>query len=239
MIEEQPNPQILTDRLGLRVPLIGLYDAPNPQPFAPLVAPKPGECVFVFYKDWLAGKTLHLTSEQYGCGGCGRWMFDIMTRSREQFIKFLVDDEGLKDSRELMERWIDASLPYQRTHDHILIGPLKTGQWEHLRTVTFFVDADQLSGLVYGTHYHSQPDDPPPLIAPFGSGCMELIPFADLDVPQAALGATDIAMRQHLPPEILAVTTTRAMFARLCSLDERSFLYKPFLKNLQIARGLD
>ena len=237
MVEKQPNPQTLIDRLGLSVPLIGLYDAPVPEPFAPLVAPKTGECVFVFYEDWCQGKTLHLTRERYGCGGCGRWMFDILTRSREAFITFLVDDEGLKDTRELMERWIDASRPYRKTHEHILIGPLKAALWEHLKTVTFFVDADQLAGLVYGTQYYSEPGDPPPLIAPFGSGCMELIPFEDLDVPQAALGATDIAMRRHLPPEILAVTTTRSMFERLCSLDERSFLYKPFLKNLQKARG--
>lgn len=237
MNDIQPDAQRLIERLGMAVPLVGLYDAPDPRPFAPLVVPKPGECVFVFYKDWLEGKILHLTREQYGCGGCGRWMFDVMTRSRDAFIKFLVEDEGLKNSAELMERWIDSSRPYQRTHAHILIGPLKTELWAYLKTVTFFVDADQLSGLVYGTQYFSEPDDPPPLIAPFGSGCMELIPFADLSVPQAALGATDIAMRQHLPPEILAITVTRTMFARLCSLDERSFLYKPFLKNLQEARG--
>jgi hypothetical protein len=65
---------------------------------------------------------------------------------------------------------------------------------------------------------------------------MELAPFRDLSLPQAAIGATDIAMRQHLPPEILAVTVTRSMFQRLCSLDEHSFLYKPFLKNLKSSR---
>ncbi len=101
----------------------------------------------------------------------------------------------------------------------------------------FFVDADQLSALVYGTQYHAAPGDPPPLIAPFGSGCMELVPFQDLSIPQAALGATDIAMRRHLPPETLAVTVTRPMFRRLCSLDEHSFLYKPFLRDLNKARA--
>ncbi|MFA9453382.1 MAG: DUF169 domain-containing protein [Candidatus Aminicenantaceae bacterium] len=236
MKEAQPDFSRLRERLDLRHSLIGLFDAPDPNPFGPLVTPGPGECVFAFFQDWLNGKTLHLTQDRFGCGGCGRWMFDVMTRKREDFISFLVDSEGLKASRELMEEWIDASQPYQRQHPHILIGPLEENQWEHCRTVTFFIDADQLSALVYGAHYHSAPDDPPPLIAPFGSGCMELAPFRDLSLPQAAIGATDIAMRQHLPPEILAVTVTRSMFQRLCSLDEHSFLYKPFLKKLKSSR---
>jgi hypothetical protein len=59
----------------------------------------------------------------------------------------------------------------------------------------------------------------------------------DLSKPQAVIGATDIAMRQHLPPDILAFTVTLSMFEQLCSLDEKSFLCKPFLRNLQKARS--
>jgi hypothetical protein len=236
MNDRQPDPRRLVQRLKLDLPLIGLYDAPDPEPFAPLEAPRAGECLFSFYGLWLSGRTLHLTKDHYGCGGCGRWMFDISTRSREDFIKFLVDGEGLKASRELMEEWIDASRPYQRSHPHILIGPLNPGQWRWCRSVIFFVDPDRLSALVYGTQYSAAPADPAPLIAPFGSGCMQLIPFRDLSIPQAALGATDIAMRRYLPPDILTVSVTRSMFRRLCSLDENSFLYKPFLQALQKAR---
>jgi hypothetical protein len=77
------------------------------------------------------------------------------------------------------------------------------------------------------------------VITPFGSGCSQLVGlFADLSVAQAIVGATDIAMRQHLPPNIMAFTTTKPMFERLCTLDEKSFLHKPFWKNLMHARGL-
>ncbi len=237
MSEPQPRYDTLVSRIGLKIPLIGLYDAPEPEAFAPLVEPDPGECVFAFFREWQAGRTLHLTSDRFGCGGCGRWMFGARTRSREDFISFLVDGEGLKASRKLMEQWIAASRPYRRSHPHILIGPLKADQWPFLKTVSFWVDPDQLSALVYGTQYYSAPEDPVPLIAPFGSGCMQLIPFKNPEIPQAALGATDVAMRHHLPPDILAITVTRPMFERLCTLDEKSFLYKPFLKNLWQARG--
>jgi len=54
---------------------------------------------------------------------------------------------------------------------------------------------------------------------------------------QASIGATDIAMRQHVPPDILAFTVTKPMLGRLCKLDERSFLDKPFLQRLNKARG--
>lgn len=238
MKERQPDYTRLIQRIDLEIPLVGLYDSPDPNPFKPLISPQPGECVFNFFDSWVEGKTLHLTKDCHGCGGCGRWFFNLQTRSKRDFIHFLVDREGLKASHELMERWIESSKPYLRTHPHILIGPLKHDQWEYIRSITFFVNPDQLSALAYGAQYHSAPEDLSPMIAPFGAGCMELLPFQDLDIAQAAIGTTDIAMRQHLPPDILTVTVTAAMFTRLCQLDEKSFLYKPFLTNLRKVRGL-
>lgn len=238
MKNEQPNPEVLLKRIDLKIPLIGFYDAPDPEPFAPCVIPQPGDCVFRFYENWLRGETLHITKDHYGCGGAGRWMCGIQTRPRESFIKFLVDDEGLKSSHELMERWIDSGIRYRATHPNLLIGPLKKDQWAYAKSVTFFVNPDQLSALMIGAQYDSSPDDPPPVIAPFGSGCMELMPFKKPDIPQAAISTTDIAMRQHIPPEILGFVVTQSMFKRLCNLDERSFLYKPFLQRLRKSRGL-
>lgn len=226
----------LIKRIDLTTPLIGLCDAPNPEPFSPLVTPKEGECIFSFYKNWAEGETLHITKDHYGCGGAGHWMWGIETRSREDFIKFLVDEEGLKASHKLMEKWIDSTEPYQAAYPHLFIGPFKEDQWEYIKTITFYVNPDQLSTLMIGAQYNSAPDDPPPVIAPFGSGCMELQPFKDLSIPQAAIGATDIAMRRHLPPDILAFTVTKPMFKQLCELDERSFLYKSFMQNLRKAR---
>lgn len=61
--------------------------------------------------------------------------------------------------------------------------------------------------------------------------------FDDLTIPQAIIGATDIAMRKHLPPDVVAFSVTKHMFEQLCKLDESSFLYKPFWNNLRKARG--
>lgn len=237
MKEAAPIPDILLRRVEITLPLVCFYDAPDPEAFSPLVRPRDRECVFSFFRSWLKGETLHITRDRYGCGGAGYWMWGIKTRSREDFIRFLVDDEGLKASHELMEKWIDSSQPYRATHPHLFVGPFRENLWEYVRTVTFYVNPDQLSTLMVGAQYHSAPDDPPPVIAPFGSGCSELQPFKNLSIPQAAIGATDIAMRHHLPPDILAFTVTKPMFQLLCELDESSFLFKPFLKRLKEARG--
>jgi hypothetical protein len=67
----QPDPARLIGELDLRLPLIGLYDAPDPEAFAPLVAPKAGSrrgrCVFDFFRRWQTGETLHLTPDAFGC----------------------------------------------------------------------------------------------------------------------------------------------------------------------------
>ena len=235
----QPDPSTLLAAAGIRLPLLGFYDAPDPVPFAPVVAPKAGSstCLFAYFKRWLAGDTLHLTRQQHGCGGAGRALCGVQARSREDFIRFLVDEEGLKSSHALMGAWLDHDRPYQQEHDHLLIGGLRASQYEYLRSVTFWVDPDQLGLLMLGAQYHSGPPDPAPVLAPFGSGCMQLVTlFTDLDRPQAVVGATDIAMRRYLPPDVLAFTVTRPMFEQLCALDERSFLHKDFWKRLQAAR---
>ncbi len=237
----QPDATHLMKQIDLTLPLVGLYDAPDPAPFAPLVAPKEGRwaCAYGFFQSWLDGKTLRLTKENFGCGGAGRALCGVETRARGDFLDFLVGEEGLKASTELMGKWIDDSPPYRQEHPNLLIGSLRPGEYGHLRTVTFFVNPDQLSALAIGAQFHAAPEDPPPVIAPFGSGCMQLIAaFRDLHAAQAVIGATDLAMRVYLPPNILAFTVTKPMFERLCSLREESFLHKPFLTKLRKARGM-
>ncbi len=236
----QPDPTHLLGKIDLDTSLIGFYDAPDPSVFAPLVEPGAGErqCVFAFYNQWMRGTTLHITKEKFGCRGARYWLFDVEAMSRESFVKFLADDEGLKASHDLMNQWLDYHKPYRQEHPHILIGPLKENQYEYLKTITFFVNPDQLSLLLLGAQYNHAPGDPPPVIAPFGSGCMELVPlFDDLNVPQAIIGTTDIAMRRFLPPDVMGFTITKPLFEQLCALDERSFLYKPFWQRLRKARG--
>lgn len=156
----------------------------------------------------------------------------------EGFISFLVDQEGLKANHDLMDQWINQGHTYKPRHENILIGPLQKHSYDFLKTITFLVNPDQLSALMIGAQYFSKTGDSPAVLAPFGSGCGEILAlFEDLDIPQAIIGSTDLAMRRYLPPELIAFTVTRSMFKRLCDLDNKSFLEKPFLGNLKKARG--
>ena len=126
-----PDPSRLLRELDLQTPLIGLYDAPDPEAFAPLVRPPEGPgrgrgaCLFNYYRRWAKGETLHLTADRFGCGGCGRSLFGVQVRERDDFIDFLWRDEGLRGSRELMAEWVDNAPTYRPEHADVLVGPLK------------------------------------------------------------------------------------------------------------------
>ena len=238
----QPDPSNLITQIELRVPLLGVYDSPDTRGFEPLVAPEPGKhmCIFCFYENWLKGESLLITKDNFGCAGAGNCLCNVQTRTKEDLVKFLKDGEGLKATHEIMNKWVDKRKPYEQEHPYLIMGPLKEDKYDLLKTVSFFVNPDQLASLIIGANYRSVPGDVPAVIAPFGAGCMELLPlFDDLHVPQAMIGATDIAMRQHLPADILLFTVTKPMFEQLCDLGQESFLFKPFLKNLKKARAKD
>ncbi len=235
-----PSAADLTSRIDLKTPLIALYDAPDAAAFEPLFTPQTGRhaCIFAYYGEWLAGRTLRITADNPGCGGAAYWLFGKEGRSRDEFVKFLVDTEGLRASHDLMNQWLDHHRPYAPEHGQLFIGPLREGPYDFVKTVTFYVNPDQLSALVLGAYYDHAPADPPAVVAPFGSGCMEILPlFENLDIPQAIIGSTDLAMRSALPPSTVAFTVTKPMYERLCALDKKSFLYKSFLKNLQRDRA--
>ena len=234
-----PNPNFLIKKAGITLPLIGFYDTPNPSAFEPLVRPVKDRwaCLYMYYKNWLKGKTLHLTENNYGCGGAGTYLFGVKTRTRQEYIDFLYGEQGLKASGELIGQWFDQAPTYKSKHPNIMVGPLKDDQFEYLKTVTFLINPDQLSLLIAGSYYRQALSSPPLVTAPFGAGCGLLAPlFDDLESPKAIIGATDIAMRQFLPPDILAFTVTKPLYKLLCSLDKTSFLDKSFWKDLKKAR---
>ncbi len=231
----QPDHRYLIKKTGITFPLIGFYDTPDKSVFDPLL--RSNTCLFANYKQWGKGKYTLITKEQYGCPGAGTWLCNVTTKSREDYIKFLADEEGLKASRELMGKWLDYVEPYKQQNEFLVIGPLNTKAYEYLKTVTFFVNPDQLSMLMIGAQLFSSPEDPQPVLAPFGSGCMQLISlFQDLNIPQAIVGATDMAMRKYIPPDILGFTVTKPMFNQLSTIGEKSYLSKRFIKELKKSR---
>jgi len=235
-----PVPTYILSKLDLSIPLVGIYDAPDTKPFEPLVhfPLQQRACLFEFYNDWIAGKTLVLTAEDYGCGGCGTWWFNRQTRSRKGYLDFLANKEGLKANEELMASWFDAAERYEPKYGFILVGPLKDAQYDYLKTITFYVNPDQLSVLLTGAQYYQPFTGEAIVTVDFGSGCMEMLTLLEGKTgPSGIVGSTDMAMRNHLPPDRMAFTVNKEMYENLCRLGENSFLSKPFLKVLKNSRG--
>jgi hypothetical protein len=235
-----PDPKYLLSRLDMINPLIGVYDAPDPETFQPLVnfPPRQRACIFEYFNDWMQGRTLVLKADDYGCSGCGTWWFNRQTRSRAGYLDFLAKKEGLKASEDLMASWFDAAARYNPKNGYIFIGPLKESAYDYLKTITFYSNPDQLSVLLTGAQYFQPYTGEPLVTVDFGSGCMEMLTLLEGKTgPHGIVGATDMAMRNNLPRDIMAFTVNKPMFEDLCRLDEHSFLAKPFLKFLKNARG--
>ena len=233
----KPDPTKLLRIAGIVAPPIGFYDVPDPTPFEPFAKPK--RCCFASYENWLQGESVRLSADESSCRGGSYWVGGVAFTTREDFAKTLNQREGFKSSDELMCQWLENRKPYTIENGHVVIGPLKDGQYEYLKTVTFYVNPDQPSLLLLGAEYNNASIDDTPVTVAFGSGCGQMAALFgdyDTDVPKAVIGATDIAMRHHLPPDILAFTVNKPMYEQLCGLDESSFLYKHFWKRLREAR---
>jgi len=231
----QPDAKKLMETLGIKTPLIGYYNVPDPQAFGTFA--KPGSCIFDSIDRCFHGEYIHVSPDDFKCVGAGYWMCGVQTLPREKFAYMLAEKEGLKCSADLMDRWLDNQPPFKGEHDHIVVGPLKEDQYDHLKSVTFYVTPDQLACLVTACEYNNAGVNPPPVLAPFASGCGQMAAvIRDFDTPKAIIGATDLGMRKYLPENILAFTVTKSMFQQLCDLDENSFMHKSLWKKLVKAR---
>jgi len=234
----QPDPANLLSILDISNPLIGFYDTPDAHLFEPFTTAR--QCIFSCYQGWLQGESTWLSEQNVKaiqCPGAGYWNCNLATVPREQVAHFLAVQEGLKASPDLMCQWLADLPPYSKEHDAVVIGPLRAEQYAYLKTVTFYVNPDQISMLITGAEYRNASASDHPVTAAYGTGCGQLAAaFGDFDAPTAVIGGTDIAMRPYLPCDTLAFTVTRPMFEHLCRLDEKSFLHKSFWSNVKQAR---
>lgn len=221
----------LVELAGIDTPVVGVYDAPHTLPFAPLVRAR--HCIFSSYPNWLKGHSVLVDRESEGCRGSVYWLCGIESVPREKLVHFFTERKGLKATAEIMTSWLRSHPPFKQQKSHLIVGPLRKGQDQYLKTITFFVNPDQLSLMLTGCEYENGTVDAQPVISSFGPGCSQLAAlFKDLSVPQAIIGSTDIIMREHLPPEVMALTVTRPMFEQLCRFGENSSLFRPFWSTL-------
>jgi hypothetical protein len=119
----------------------------------------------------------------------------------------------------------------------LFIGPLKGAMEPYLKTVTLFVNPDQLSALIIMANYTNGNAINNPVSIPFGSGCSQILPFAvHNNEAHAVVGSTDLSMRGYLPNQILSFTMNKKMFDLLCNIGHDSFLEKPYFTDFKKRR---
>jgi hypothetical protein len=225
----------LVSKLRLTTPLIGVYDATPSAFFAPLVETDGTSCCFSHYPQWVKGETLVLSRGGAGCQGAYRAL-GLVKGYPPHMAHFLTDGvgapkaEGLKATPEIAQAFLDRARPLEVSSGYILIGPLRVEQWEALRSVTFFVDPDRLGAVMTLAGYWSAETV---VSAPFGPGCAlmwrELVEDGR---DRAVLGATDIAMRRYVPPNILSLSVTPQRFEQMASFPDEVFLNRPWWNDL-------
>jgi hypothetical protein len=225
----------LKSKLRLTTPLIAVYDSHPSDAFEPLIEPKGTTCCFAYYGRWLAGETLVLERGGAGCQGAYRAL-GLEKTYPSYMAHFLTDGvgapkgEGLRASPGIAQAYIDRATPPEVGSDTILIGPLRLGQWPSVRSVTFLVDPDRLGGVMTLAGYWSAENV---VAAPFGSGCSFLWRALDESgQDQAVIGATDIAMRRYLPPDLLTFTVSPARFQRMLAFPDQAFLNRSWWNDL-------
>ena len=240
----------LMQALRLDTPIVAIYDsAPDPD-FEPLVEATGRACSFAYYKKWVQGHTLvvrrgegDFAQPRHGCPGMQR-AFGLEKTYPPWMANFLTDGkngapmgEGLKATPALAEEFLDRAQPPVFKQDAVLMGPLKPERFSEARSLTFFADPDRLSALMTLAAYHSS--DPEEIAAPFSSGCaLMLRELESFGRDRAVLGCTDVAMRRHLPPELLCLTVTPQRFARMLEVPEASFMFGEWWAELLAARKL-
>ncbi len=239
-------------KLRLETPLVAIYDASPSDEFAPMLKAKGRACCFAFYKRWLDGDTVafvkapeessDFAEPTHGCPGSQRALG--LTKDYPSYMAHFLTDgegapmgEGLMATAELAQEFLDRAVAPEVSGNSVLIGPLKLDQWDKVRSVTFFVDADRLSAVMRLAGFWSS--DPDLVSAPFSSGCGLL--WRDLinqERDRPLIGCTDMAMRKYLPPEILCLTVTPQRFERMMTVPDGSFLDKTWWNELMDSRGL-
>lgn len=222
----------------LATPLIALYDTVPGPAFEPLVEAKNTDCCFAYFGHWVNGETLVVKKGGPGCPGGHRGLG--LERTSPPFMAHFLTDgvgapagEGLKATPDIAQEMLDRARPAPNTSGHVLLGPLRVDQWDLVRSVTFFVSPDHLSGLTTLAGYWTSDKDV--VTAPFGSGCSSLLRALgeyDEDEDPAVIGGLDIAMRRYIPEYMLTLTVSPARFSKMLTFREESFLYKSWWNDL-------
>ncbi len=128
----------------------------------------------------------------------------------------------------LAKNLIDNLHPVKPGKKYVVIKPLESFEpSEEPESVLFFVNADQLSALVFLSHYDA-PGSMDRVLAPFASSCMALVTLplkmARAHEEKAVMGNFDIAARTRMPADLLSFALPWSFLKKLAGFLPESFV---------------
>ncbi|MGE5393651.1 MAG: DUF169 domain-containing protein [Candidatus Saccharibacteria bacterium] len=128
----------------------------------------------------------------------------------------------------LAKAFVDNVQPVKVEKRYMVIKPLEDFvSDEEPECVLFFVNADQLSALVFLSHYDA-PGSMDRVLAPFASACMALVTLplklARSNEQKAVMGMFDISARSRMPQDLLSLSMSYAYLKKLAAILPESFL---------------
>ncbi len=146
---------------------------------------------------------------------------------------FLYGEGYIKDA-ETTRRFVQSMPMRDIPANFVVVKPLSQADAEHddVKSVTFFVNPDQLSALVILANY-ARPDTEN-VIVPWAAGCQVMGIFAyrelERERPRALIGMTDISARDNVRPllggNVMSFTAPWPLFQEMESHVEGSFLQR-------------
>jgi len=142
---------------------------------------------------------------------------ELNNRKPERFIK----------TKEIALSFMKANIPDKLRNNVIVIKPLELfHENENPDIVIFFVNADQLSGLVYLINYSSPIEER--ISTPFASACSSVftlpLKYAKQGINKAVWGLHDISARKRLPKDLMTISMPYKLFEEMYDNIDESFL---------------
>lgn len=137
----------------------------------------------------------------------------------------------------LAKAFVDNVHPVKPEKQYLVIKPLEDFlPEEEPESVLFFVNADQLSALVFLSHFNA-PGSMDRVLAPFASACMALVTLplklARGGEQKAVMGMFDISVRTRMPQDLLTMAMPYAFLKQLADILPKSFISTQNWKTVQ------
>jgi uncharacterized protein (DUF169 family) len=226
--------ETLKDSLGLKYYPIGMYFSDEYPIDAINTDKKFNSCIVPLIFSSAKGKTIAFSKNNAGmdCSvfflGYKDWIFKgiegflsdgiVFGRSGERFIK----------TKKQAKAFIESFKPKSINTKVTVFKPLKEFAGDELPEIAiFFVNPDELSGLVYLLHYNS-PDKDDIIITGFHSGCGSVVTlpmkYKNEGKIKAVMGMHDIYARAKLPRDILTLAMPFELVSDIYNEIDNSFI---------------